>query len=191
MEEHPLEPIPAFSAPAKRKINKRFIYIILVGLVILFIFFAFKLFGDNNQTVNQKPAITPIEIPTDTPGLIPTDTPQPNVTVTPTPKPTVNPVDVQTGLDKNKLSVTVENGSGTVGAASKVSDVLKNLGYDVVSLGNADNFNYSNISIQVKSASSNYLTLLKNDLGTSYTIGSTSADLDAGFSSDALVIIGQ
>jgi hypothetical protein len=191
MEETPLESIPSFSAPAKRKINKRFTYILLVGLLILFIFFAFKLFGDNSQTVNQKPAISPIEIPTDTPVPFPTDTPRPDVTATPTPKPTVNPVDSQTGLDRSKLSVTVENGSGTVGAASKASDVLKNLGYDVVSSGNADNFNYSNASIQVKSTSSNYLTLLENDLGTNYTIGSTSADLDDGFSSDALVIIGQ
>jgi hypothetical protein len=105
--------------------------------------------------------------------------------------PTQNPVDPATGLDRSQLSVTVENGSGAAGVAGKGADVLKNLGYDVTSTGNADNFNYTGVTIQVKAASSDYLNLLKTDLGSSYTIGSTSADLPDSFSSDALVIIGQ
>jgi hypothetical protein len=87
--------------------------------------------------------------------------------------------------------VTVQNGSGEAGVAGKGADALKRLGYNVTGTGNADNFDYTNVVIQVKNSSSDYLDLLKTDLGLSYTIGTTSADLPDSFSSDALVIIGQ
>jgi len=85
----------------------------------------------------------------------------------------------------------VQNGSGTAGVAAKGVSVLKGLGYDVVTSGNADNFNYTNVTIQVKSGKSDFLSLLKKDLGFNYTIGSATSDLPDSFSSDALVIIGQ
>ena len=132
--------------------------------------------------------------PSPTEGL-PTETPTPtlvpNTTTTPTPVPTLNPIDQASGLDRSQLAVTVENGSGEAGVAGKAADVLKHLGYNVTGTGNADNYNYTNVVIQVKGASSQYLTLLQTDLGLSYTIGTTSADLPDSFSSDAVVIIGQ
>ncbi len=190
MEETPLEATPSFN-PAKRKINKRFIYLLLGILILLLLFFLYKTFGTSKkESINEKPAITvPVESPTETP--IPTESPTPKLTNTPTPTPTINPIDKSSGLNRSKLSVTVQNGSGEAGAAGKASDILKNLGYDVVATGNADNFDYSNVSIQIKSSQSDFLSLLKKDLSTSYTIGSTSADLSSSFSSDALVIIGK
>jgi hypothetical protein len=85
----------------------------------------------------------------------------------------------------------VQNGSGEAGVAGKGAATLKHLGYNVVDTGNADKFDYANVFIQIKSSDSDYLSLLKNDLGLSYTIGTTSADLPDSFSSDALVIIGK
>lgn len=192
MEEAPLEAAPTF-APPKRKINKRFIYLALAILVLIIIFLGFKTFSSSNKgNINDKPkVITPTGFPTETSIPSPSGSPTPSPTNTPTPKPTVNPVDKQTGLDRSELSVTVQNGSGEAGAASKGSDTLKNLGYNVVGTGNADNFEYVNVSIQVKSGKSDYLNLLKKDLGFTYAVGSTSADLSNGFSSDALVIIGK
>jgi len=191
MDESPLEAIPALG-PQKRPVNKRFVYLILTILVLLVAFFSYRIFGTKEKgTISQNPAVT-APIPTQT---LPTETPiptlAPNVTVTPTAIPTLNPIDEASGLDRSQLSITVQNGSGEAGVAGKGADTLKNLGYNVTGTGNADNFDYANVVIQIKSASQNYLNLLQTDLGLSYTIGTTSADLPDSFSSDALVIIGK
>jgi hypothetical protein len=191
MEETPLEGIPALGSP-KRPVNKRFVYLILIVLVILVAFFSYRIFwAKGKAAISQNPAVTapsPTEsFPTDTP----TPTLAPNITITPTAVPTLNPVDQASGLDRSKLSVTVENGSGGAGVAGKGAAVLTHLGYNVTGTGNADNFDFTNVVIQVKSASNSYLGLLQNDLGLTYTIGSTSADLPDSFSTDALVIIGK
>jgi len=196
MEESPIEAIPAFGSrpQPKRPVNKRFVYLVLAIIVLLIAFFSYKAFGTKSKSeISQKPAVvTPVvteAFPTTLDQQTPTSTP--TVTIAPTPVSIVNPVDSATGLDRSKLSVTVQNGSGEEGVAGKAETVLKNLGYDVVSSGNADNFDYTNAVIQVKAANSDYLDLLKTDLGLSYTIGTTSADLPDSFSSDALVIIGK
>lgn len=192
MEETPLEATPTFT-PAPRKINKRFIYLVLAIIVLGLLFLSYKLFGSkNNSNISTSIQTTPVQTPTDTPTptieVSPTET---NTTPTPTPKPTINPIDKTSGLDRSKLSVTIENGSGEAGVAGKASDILKNLGYNVTGTQNADNFNYQNVSIQIKSSQKDYLALLQKDLGFSYTVGSASSDLSDGFSSDALVIIGK
>lgn len=166
--------------------------------LIVFIILLFALGFGTTKFLGSKNAPLPTSTPTPTEEFeIPTDTPAPNVSPTPessptpTPKPTVNPVDKATGLDRSDLSVSVQNGSGEAGVASKGSEVLKTFGYHVVSIGNADNYEYENVVIQVKEGKSQYLPLLKKDLATSFTIGSTSADLSASSSADAVVIIGK
>ncbi len=193
MEEAPLEVIPSFAPLPKKRINKRFIYLSFAILLIVLIFLGFMYLSSNKKnTIDQEAAVTtPTQAPTETPVLTSSISPTPSVTSTLTPKPTVNPVDKVMSLDRSKLSITVENGSGETGAASKASDVLKNLGYNVIAIANADNSNYSNVTIQVKSSNSKFLDLLKKDLGFTYTIGTTSANLSDGFSSDAVVIIGK
>jgi LytR cell envelope-related transcriptional attenuator len=183
MEEAPLEAIPSL-APQKRQINKRFIYLVLVVIVLLLSFFAYKIFGTKNKETLSQTAEVITSVPTETP--IPTPT-----LIPPSPTPTVNPIDKATGLDRSKLSVTVENGSGESGVAGKAKDFLIGSGYDVSSTGNADNFNYSGVTIQTKAFDSDYLSLLQKDLGFSYSIASASSDLSDGFSTDALVIIGK
>ena len=196
MEDTPLESTPAPSLP-KRQINKRFIYLVVAIVVLLLLFIGIKALNSNKSSnLQQIPSQPSPSVPTDTPTPLETSTPtptnKPTPTETPTPKPTGNPVDNQTGLDRSQLSVTVENGSGQAGVAGSASDTLKSLGYDVVGTQNADNFDYTNVTIQVKSGSSNYLNLLKSDLSSAnYTIGSATSDLPDSFSSDALVIIGQ
>ena len=190
MEESPIEAIPAFGPQPKRPVNKRFIYLVLVIIFLLIAFFSFKAFGPKTKgVVSQKAAMT-TPVPASN-AAVATPTSIPNVTTAPTAAPTVNPVDSTTGLDRSKLSVTVQNGSGEAGVAGKGADALKRLGYNVTGTGNADNFDYTNVVIQVKNSSSDYLDLLKTDLGLSYTIGTTSADLPDSFSTDALVIIGK
>ena len=168
----------------------------IIAVVLLFFGFKFITGGSSTKTaIAPTPTVTPILLPTDTPTPSVSDTPTPTDTptpkVTPTTAPTLNPVDSTSGLDRSQISITVQNGSGNAGVAGTGSDFLTHLGYNVSSTGNADNFNYSGVTIQVKSASSSYLNLLKSDLSANYTITSATSDLDNGFSTDALVIIGK
>ncbi|KKQ27091.1 MAG: Cell envelope-related transcriptional attenuator [Candidatus Levybacteria bacterium GW2011_GWA2_37_36] len=102
----------------------------------------------------------------------------------------VSPID-KSGLDRSKLSITVLNGSGVEGTAGKAANILKDFGYNVASTGNADNYNYTGVTIKVKPDQSNFLNLLKQDLAKEYTIKSTSSDLSPDSSTDALIIIGK
>jgi hypothetical protein len=191
MEETPLEAIPTFT-PQRRQANRRPFFLILAIIILILLFLGYRAVSSSNSSVAPTPTPTPaaaIATPTDTPT--PTLTIAPSVTPTVTPKPTADPIDKDSGLDRSKLSVTVQNGSGAAGVAGKGSDVLKNLGYDVVATGNADNFNFANVTVQVKYAKSDFLNLLKKDLGFSYTIQAATSDLPDSFSSDALVIIGK
>lgn len=176
------------SAPPQKSRNFGRLIVVILILGVL-IFGAYRLIGSRQTTTTPSVAPTPTEFqfPTDTPTPSPETSPTPQVTAVPT----VNSIDSSTGLDRSELTVEIKNGSGAVGAASEASDALKGFGYHIVAIGNADNFNYENVTVQVKSTKSEYLPLLKKDLGFSYTVGSSSADLDSSASSDALVIIGK
>ncbi|MBI4089721.1 MAG: LytR C-terminal domain-containing protein [Candidatus Levybacteria bacterium] len=102
----------------------------------------------------------------------------------------VSPVD-KSGLDRSKLSITVENGSGIEGTAGKAAAILKTLGYIVSSVGNADDYNYKGVTIKVKKDKSEFQALLKKDLSRDYAITSTSSDLPSSFPTDTLIIIGK
>lgn len=171
---------------------KKFFYLIIFLIVLVGFFLTRNLFfGSNKQkgTPSITPTPTEFQFPTDTPALSPTsETEKP--TAVPTAK-SVDPVDQLTGLDRSVLSIEVQNGSGETGVASKGSEILKSFGYKISATANASNFDYQNVTIQVKSTKSNFLALLKKDLGFSYTVGSASADLEPSSTTDALVIIGK
>ena len=101
-----------------------------------------------------------------------------------------SPID-KSGLDRSKLSVTVQNGSGIEGVAGKAGAILKDFGYNVVSTGNADNYNYKGVTIKVKKDKSEFLDLLKKDLSKEYKITTASSGLDLGSPTDAVIIIGK
>jgi len=173
-------------------INRRTV-LIIVGIAILVLLVIIAVFASGKKGEQKKVAITPT--PTETPA--PTDTPTPTPgkgTPTPTPKvsptPKVTPTGTSSNLNRANLKISVLNGSGVTGAAKEASDVLKKLGYDVVSTGNADNTDYAETTIQVTSAKKAYLDLLKSDLSGNYTIGSATADY-TGTDADAVVIIGK
>lgn len=187
--------------PRKRS---KFIIFFIISIIIIAIFGGWRFLSSRTQKATA-PAVTPnpteYKLPTDGPTVHPTPetaktakptaSPTSKPTTSPTAEPTVNPVDKSTGLDRSKLTIEVQNGSGVVGAAKKAADILKELGYVISSTGNADNYDYTNVTIQVKSGKSNFLSLLKKDLGSSYTVGTASADLTATSSADALVIVGK
>jgi len=184
-------PQSSFNPPARRRSPKKFLYILGAVLLILIVLNLVRAVGSKSKKASN-PTPTPtvsLEAPSSSP--IASEVPTPTPTPEPTKKP-VSSIDATTGLDRAKLSVSVQNGSGVTGAASKASDLLKSLGYNVVSAGNADNSNYTNVTIKVKPASKDFLPVLNKDLSSnSYSIGTTSSDLTATASAAALVIVGK
>lgn len=181
--------------PRSNTNTKRYLTIVVLILVLGFLIFgATRFFGGAN-----KPKPTPTPVPTI--EVIPTEEPTPTgeeevtptkkPTSTPTPKPTINPIDKATGIDRSKLSIQVLNGSGAAGSSKKGSDYLEGLGYNVIQIGNAENFNFEKTTIQIKTSKDNFLNLLKSDLSKNYSVGTASADLSSDQNADATVTIGK
>ena len=207
MDETIVPPIQtSLRPPQKRKRFGKIIYILLffiltgvvIGAGIRLTSFLGKEKESNDITIVT---LSPTEtlFPTDTPSPSPTEqskptskpTPKSGPTVTPTPKKTTNTTENTTSLDRSALSVAVFNGNNVTGAASKMSTFLKELGYSVSSVGNADTFDYKDVTILIKVGKKDYLPLLKKDLEGTYTIGLTSEDLTASSSADAHIIVGK
>lgn len=185
--------------------SKKRVILIIFGIIILIALIAYAIIatgGKGESELNLTPAPTQPLVETPTPI---SETPTPTTSdETPTPSPKVSPTSKVTptpgkgtptptttsGLERSSLKIAVQNGSGVAGAATKMSDALKKLGYDVVSSGNADNFEYAETEIQVKTTKKTYLEMLKGDLSADYTIGSATSDY-TGTTADAVVIVGK
>ena len=102
-----------------------------------------------------------------------------------------SPAKIAANLDRSKITVVVENGSGVEGAAGKAADFLKSKGYKISSTGNADNYKYTGVTIKTKNSTKAYIDLLKKDLSQNYTVTNTSSDLPNNSSFDVLIIIGK
>lgn len=184
------------SSAKKKRVLFLLLFLLLVGGLV---FGASRFLGQSSEKKEAQTSPTPTEFifPTDTPtptedATKPTPTPtKAAATPTVTPRPSSNPVDKTTGLDRSSLSVQILNGSGVAGAAKKASDFLSGLGYSIASTGNADAEDFQGVTIKVKSSKSSFLPLLKKDLEGSYTVSSSTSDLSASSSADALVIVGK
>lgn len=165
------------SLPSRKRNWKKLIYLLGAILIIVVLFNVTRTLTGGSKT------------PSPTPTPIVEETPEP-VVEEPTPEPTSS-IDSATGLDRAELSVTVQNGSGEAGVAKKAGDLLKDLGYNLVSTGNADNYDYTDVTVRVKATDKKYLPLLIKDLSGTYTIGASSSDLSASESAEAVVIVGK
>ena len=118
-------------------------------------------------------------------SIMATPTPTPTSSPTPTPTPDVSQ------LDRSTLSVQVLNGSGVVGAAGKMKDVLEEKGYTVENTGNAETYDYETTQIFVKRESEAFLALLTEDLQESYALGTSEATLEKDVPYDVRIIVGN
>lgn len=181
-------------SPIRKRLSKRVIlfgtfFIIILALLGSVFYFVTR--GNSAEQVTKSitlPDNSEPEVTEEEPSLTPEESSAP----TPTPKPTAVPTKAtQSDSQKASIKVVVQNGSGEAGVGGKAADILKSAGYDVVSTANADNFDYTDVTIQVKAAKKSALSLIEGDLSSDYTIGKTSADLPVDTSYDALVIIGK
>lgn len=102
---------------------------------------------------------------------------------TPTPEPTPQ-------LIRSDWSLEVLNGSGITGAAKKIADKLKDLGYPVIKVGNADKNNYEASQILVRKDLQDQIDLVLADIKDIVKIASSGGNLKDSTAS-ARIILGK
>lgn len=98
--------------------------------------------------------------------------------------------DTKTSVDlkKSDLKIRVENGAGVAGIAGKEQTRLEELGYQVLSVGNAAE-NRKGTLVNFKKSAEKYKDLLSKDMGTAkITVETTLGDTEAY---DVLVVLGS
>lgn len=106
---------------------------------------------------------------------------------TPLPTPSATPA---VKLERSGVSFEVLNGSGVTGAAKKLADQLKELGYEVLKTANADKDIYTQNQIFVRAGLKEKIDLLIADLKDVIKIASVAGELEEGTAS-ARIIIGK
>jgi len=122
------------------------------------------------------------------PGSLPFMAPAPTPTPTEAPVPTPTPAAELTRAD---ITVSVLNGGGTPGAAGKMKEFLESKGYTVDSVGNADEYTYTETTVNAKSGKEKAADLVKEDLASDYTVASETGTVAADASYDVQVIVGE
>lgn len=171
----------------RQRLSKRVILFGTFFVIILILLLGVAYFATRGNTSSQAQKPTPAPTPQVSNAPTPSEEPSPSPIPKSTPRPTKT-VEPDSGTS---IKVAVQNGSGEAGVAASAAAVLRNAGYTVASTGNADNFDYTNVTIQVKNSRKSILSDLKSALSKDYTVGKTSSDLSEGQNYDALVIIGK
>lgn len=108
-----------------------------------------------------------------------------SITAEPSEEPTKEPV------KKSEYKIEVLNGSGFAGQAGVAEEFLKDKEFDVISTGNADNYDYEKTVIQAKKeVKDTWINELKDTLGEKYTVES-SVEVKEDGDADVTVIIGK
>lgn len=111
---------------------------------------------------------------------------------TPTPMPTTVPTPSAAALNKTDITIRIVNGGGTPGAGSKMKTFLEGKGYIVASVGNAEEYTYTETVITAKADKTAYVTHLTDDLKSDYSLGtSTGSAIEADAAYDVLVTVGK
>ncbi|MFZ5424847.1 MAG: LytR C-terminal domain-containing protein [Patescibacteria group bacterium] len=76
----------------------------------------------------------------------------------------------QVVLEKDTLSIYVENAAGVAGIAGRTRDYLEELGYVVTDIGNADEVGRANTLIKLKDAKLDYKDLITKDMSSEYDV---------------------
>lgn len=106
-------------------------------------------------------------------------------TATPSPSPTPEE------FDRASLSVQVLNGSGVGGAAGDMQSILEDLGYKSIEVGNADNTDYENVTIQLKSDFEKYFENISSDIEEDYVVNEDFETLNDDSEYDVVIIVGS
>jgi len=174
--------------PGKKKasIFIYFLLLILITLVFLLIFFGanikdsfFNLIDRSSPPPEKEATTSQVPKPKEaTPAAEGTGTTE-----------SAKPKETNEEVNKKNFKIRILNGSGKAGTASEAKNFLTSRGYKVVSIGNADNFNYQKTVVRVKESRQSITNPLTKDLKERYAI-SVSSFLPENESYDVLIIIG-
>jgi len=97
----------------------------------------------------------------------------------------------EANLDKSEPRIRVFNGSGTAGVASAVKNLLEGKGWEVASVGNADEFDFEQTVLKFKSSFKKFEKELTADLSNDYSVITSSESLEATDSADIEITVGS
>jgi len=164
---------------------------IIIAIIVLLLLAGGAYYFFNVQTKKTPkqstaiPTVEPTVAVTETPTSTPSGTLAPSKEASPTARPTTGAVDNAT-----QLNLQVLNGSGTVGIAGEVRDHLSGKGYKNIDTDNADNFDYKNVTINIKASRQKFLTDIQDALKDKYTLAA-SGTLSSSSTYDAVIIVGK
>lgn len=117
-------------------------------------------------------------------SLVAEASPTPVATVAPTSTPAPE-------VDKQSVTVVIQNGSGIAGEGGRMSQLLTTEGFKVGTVGNASSFDHEETVIQAKdTVDKAFLELLSKTLSEKYKVGNNEK-LTTTSSSDIIVIVGS
>ena len=186
-------PINTVSPIRPKKSNKSLIIAVIVILALTIgatIFMKSRESSNTDQQVEISPTVEPLptEVITQEPSVTPEETPAEEKNTT-TPTPTSAPKAAATSAQT--MNIQILNGSGETGVASTMKEHLSSKGYKYFETGNADNYDYTGVTIKIKSTTKQYLTTLQTDIGDKYTVSQDTATLPSDSTFDAVVIVGK
>lgn len=95
----------------------------------------------------------------------------------------------QIELNREDLTLRIENGAGISGIAGRTQTFMEELGYQVSAIDNADETGRTTTLVQIKESKADYLGLFEQDMQEDFSI-ETQRDLDENLEYDVLIIIG-
>jgi len=156
----------SFSTKPKNPTKKK--QLIIAAVVVALLLVSYLVFGrgGGEESKEEKEEVT-----TEQPTATPTEEPE---------------------IVKEDLSVQVLNGSGTEGGAGDFAEILEGLGYAEADTDNADNYDYEDVTIQVKDTDEGeaIYDALREDLENEDYIVNDIETLDEDSEYDVVVIIG-
>lgn len=109
----------------------------------------------------------------------------------PTPLPTQPVLPTATpAFSRTLWNLEVQNGSGIAGSAAKAAQKLTDIGYQVVTIGNADKTGYKNFNVYITASLKSYQSELLKDLATLFPTATYSGELN-GATTSARIIVGK
>lgn len=112
-------------------------------------------------------------------------------TPTPTPEPTIEKITETKLQNFNGYKLEVLNGSGIRGEADKVTELMNALGFDEISAGNADSYNYQETQVSFKSAELYRGIELIEDTLSQYALLFSEEPLPEDYPYDVKIIVGK
>lgn len=93
-------------------------------------------------------------------------------------------------VDKAAVELDVLNGNGTKGESAGIANILKQAGWNVVNVTNADNFNYAQTQVRFKAGFEDAGKLVAREIATSYPAVLQQV-LGADSKADVVVVLGK